>query len=62
VLTILDVVGNGKKPKKNAPAVPVLVDFLQFIDAVVEIHGDPFYELRYRCAVAWGAHLGALRH
>jgi hypothetical protein len=27
----------------------VLVDFLHFIDAMVEGYGDPFYDLRYRC-------------
>jgi hypothetical protein len=46
-MTVIDV---GKKQLKSNALVPI--DFLQFIDAVVEIHGDPFYELRYRCARA----------
>lgn len=34
-------------------AAVILVDFLHFIDAVIEGYGDPFYDLRYRC-VAFG--------
>ncbi len=45
VMTVIDV--DKKQLKRNA-VMPI--DFLQFIDAVVEVHGDPFYELRYRCA------------
>ena len=45
-MTLLGV--ESKKGKKITD--PVLIDFLQFIDAVIEVHGDPFYELRYRCA------------
>jgi hypothetical protein len=45
LMTLLGV--ESKKGKKITD--PVLIDFLQFIDAVIEVHGDPFYELRYRC-------------
>lgn len=41
------ILGLDKKGLKEKAPMPV--DFLQFIDAVVEVHGDPFYELRYRC-------------
>ena len=30
----------------------VLVDFLHFIDAMIEAYGDAFYDLRYRCAMS----------
>jgi len=43
-MRLLGVTTRDKKGQE-----PVLVDFLQFMDAVVEVHGDPFYELRYRC-------------
>ena len=45
------LLGVNTRDKKKQQE-PHLVDFLQFIDAVVEVHGDPFYELRYRCAAA----------
>lgn len=48
---VMRLLGISTKDKKKIRE-PTLVDFLQFIDAVVEVHGDPFYELRYRCAVA----------
>ena len=43
-MRLLGVSTRDKKKFKE----PTLVDFLQFVDAVVEVHGDPFYELRYR--------------
>jgi hypothetical protein len=46
---VMRLLGISTKDKKKIRE-PTLVDFLQFIDAVVEVHGDPFYELRYRCA------------
>jgi hypothetical protein len=46
VMRLLGVSTRDKKKLKET----MLVDFLQFADAVVEVHGDPFYELRYRCA------------
>ena len=48
---VMQLLGISTKDKKKLRE-PTLVDFLQFIDAVVEVHGDPFYELRYRCVVA----------
>jgi hypothetical protein len=45
-MRLLGVSTRDKKKIKET----MLVDFLQFADAVVEVHGDPFYELRYRCA------------
>jgi hypothetical protein len=30
----------------------VLVDFLHFIDAMIEAYGDAFYDLRYRCVMS----------
>jgi hypothetical protein len=48
VMRLLGVSTRDKKKTKE----PMLIDFLQFVDAVVEVHGDPFYELRYRCATA----------
>ena len=47
-MRLLGVSTRDKKKVKDA----TLVDYLQFVDAVVEVHGDPFYELRYRCATA----------
>ena len=44
----MTIIGAGQKGAKVDG--PTLIDFLQFIDGVVEVHGDPFYELRYRCA------------
>ena len=44
----MTIIGAGQKGAKLDG--PTLIDFLQFIDGVVEVHGDPFYELRYRCA------------
>jgi hypothetical protein len=48
------LLGISTKDKKKLRE-PTLVDFLQFVDAVVEVHGDPFYELRYRCAMTVAA-------
>ena len=47
-MRLLGVTTKDKKKLKE----PTLVDFLQFVDAVVEVHGDPFFELRYRCVTA----------
>lgn len=47
---LMTLLGVGSK-KGTKITDPVLIDFLQFIDAVIEVHGDPFYELRYRCGL-----------
>jgi hypothetical protein len=48
IVSLLDV-GKKELKKELKEKKPTLIDFLQFMDAVVEVHGDPFFELRYRC-------------
>ena len=55
-MRLLGVSSRDKKKFKE----PTLVDFLQFVDAVVEVHGDPFFELRYRCATVCPLHVRQL--